>query len=75
MQLGTAADLPIVAGIGRAWTWLAVAAWAAVFIGMCTTLAGSLARRGRARTTAAVKAADDGSRKGTSGPSDTTRHR
>jgi tellurite resistance protein TehA-like permease len=37
MELGTVAHLPIVAAIGRSWTWLALAAWLAVFVGLCTT--------------------------------------
>lgn len=38
MHLGKAAGLPLVEGIGRAWTWVAVAAWLVVFVGMCRTL-------------------------------------
>jgi tellurite resistance protein TehA-like permease len=42
MELGMAADLPIVEAIGRGWTWIAVAAWAAVFLGMCHSLIRSM---------------------------------
>ena len=45
MQLGTAARLPIVAGIGQNWTWLAVGAWGVVFAAMCVALTRSLLRR------------------------------
>jgi len=41
MELGMAAELPIVEGIGRAWTWVAVSAWLMVFLGMCHSLARS----------------------------------
>jgi len=37
MELGSVANLPLVAGIGRVWTWVAIAAWLAVFAGLCTT--------------------------------------
>ncbi|MBX6750612.1 MAG: tellurite resistance/C4-dicarboxylate transporter family protein [Micromonosporaceae bacterium] len=37
MELGEVAHLPIVAGIGRTWTWVAITAWLAVFVGLCTT--------------------------------------
>ncbi len=46
MELGMAAELPIVESIGRAWTWVAVAAWSAVFLGMCHSLARSALRAG-----------------------------
>lgn len=46
MELGMAAELPIVEGIGRAWTWVAVAAWTAVFLGMCHSLVRSALRAG-----------------------------
>lgn len=36
MELGTVAHLPIVAGIGRVWTWVAITAWLAVFVGLST---------------------------------------
>jgi tellurite resistance protein TehA-like permease len=42
MELGMAADLPIVEAIGRGWTWIAVVAWAAVFLGMCHSLIRSM---------------------------------
>lgn len=48
MELGAAADMPIVERIGRAWTWVAVAAWLAVFAGMC---ASALGRRSRPAVT------------------------
>lgn len=35
MELGMAADLPIVEQIGRGWTWVAIAAWTVVFAGLC----------------------------------------
>ncbi len=38
MRLGSAAQLPIVEHIGRAWTWLAVGVWLVVFVGMCLAL-------------------------------------
>jgi tellurite resistance protein TehA-like permease len=41
MELGMAAELPIVEGIGRAWTWVAVSAWLMVFLAMCHSLARS----------------------------------
>jgi tellurite resistance protein TehA-like permease len=37
MELGSVAHLPIIAAIGRTWTWVAIAAWLAVFIGLCTS--------------------------------------
>ncbi|HEX5996230.1 MAG TPA: tellurite resistance/C4-dicarboxylate transporter family protein [Jiangellales bacterium] len=37
MELGSVAHLPIVAGIGRIWTGVALAAWLAVFVGLCIT--------------------------------------
>jgi tellurite resistance protein TehA-like permease len=37
MELGSVAHLPIVAGIGRAWTWVAIAAWLTVSVGLCTS--------------------------------------
>jgi tellurite resistance protein TehA-like permease len=45
MQLGTVAGLPIILAIGRAWTWLAVAVWAAVFVAMCRHLVGAALHR------------------------------
>ncbi|MGC1212267.1 MAG: tellurite resistance/C4-dicarboxylate transporter family protein [Micromonospora sp.] len=44
MELGKAASLPIIEDIGRTWTWVALPAWAAVFIAMCTSLVTSAAR-------------------------------
>jgi tellurite resistance protein TehA-like permease len=44
MQLGAAAQLPIIASIGHYWTLVAVAAWATVFVGMCVALARSVVR-------------------------------
>ncbi|HEX6501343.1 MAG TPA: tellurite resistance/C4-dicarboxylate transporter family protein [Micromonosporaceae bacterium] len=38
MDLGKVVRLPIVAGIGRAWTWVAVAVWTLVFVAMCRHL-------------------------------------
>ena len=45
MELGTVAHLPIVAEIGRIWTWVAIAAWLAVFVGLCTSPLWALASR------------------------------
>lgn len=47
MQLGAAAELPIVEAIGRAWTWLAVAVWVVVFAAMCRHLLSSALHRTR----------------------------
>jgi tellurite resistance protein TehA-like permease len=41
MELGANATLPIVRGIGRAWTWVALAAWILVFAAMASSLARS----------------------------------
>jgi tellurite resistance protein TehA-like permease len=49
MQLGMVADLPLVERIGRAWIWVAVAAWVAVFTGLCHSLIRSALRRFRGR--------------------------
>jgi len=42
IQLGRAADLPIVEQIGRGWTWLAVAVWVLVFGAMLLSLSRSV---------------------------------
>jgi tellurite resistance protein TehA-like permease len=42
MELGVAADMPLVEGIGRAWTWVAITAWVAVFLAMCVGLVRTL---------------------------------
>jgi tellurite resistance protein TehA-like permease len=46
MQLGEVAQLPLIATIGRAWTWLAVAIWAIVFVAMIRHLVRSAMRHG-----------------------------
>lgn len=59
MELGMAAELPIVEGIGRAWTWVAVSAWLVVFVGMCHSLARSALRASSdLRTRRSLHAAD-----------------
>jgi tellurite resistance protein TehA-like permease len=47
MHLGAVAGLPLVERIGRAWTWVAVAAWLVVFVGMCHALVRSVLPRRR----------------------------
>jgi tellurite resistance protein TehA-like permease len=50
LELGAVAGLPIVAAIGRAWTWVAIAVWALVFTGMGAELVRSaLGRTGPSR--------------------------
>jgi tellurite resistance protein TehA-like permease len=46
-HIGAVAELPIIARIGHAWTWVAVPAWALVFAAMCLTLARSALRGAR----------------------------
>jgi tellurite resistance protein TehA-like permease len=54
MRLGEVADLPIVAWIGRTWTWVAVPVWLLVFSAMCQSLARSaIVAAGRASPSAA----------------------
>lgn len=50
MELGRAASMPIIEAIGRAWIWVALPAWAAVFVAMCTSLVTSAVRGNRARS-------------------------
>jgi tellurite resistance protein TehA-like permease len=45
MELGTVAGMPLVEGIGRVWTWVAIPAWLGVFGAMCVTLLASATRR------------------------------
>lgn len=47
MHLGKAADLPIIEWIGRAWVIVAITAWTAVFIGMCTSIGRDLLSQAR----------------------------
>lgn len=47
MEVGAVAHLPIVAGIGRIWTWVALAAWLATFVGLCTTVLREILSRPR----------------------------
>jgi tellurite resistance protein TehA-like permease len=41
IELGDAAELPIVGQIGRAWVWVGLSAWAVVFVAMLATLASA----------------------------------